>query len=111
MIKRYVQIYERLFTSNKAVIEDKKKGNKNVSNKKVSQRQLSLYDEAKKRKERAIERLKKEEEELKAAKFSKIHIKDPYICQKFCKEFNATLESINNQNEPLNYEQMSKVCM
>lgn len=100
-------VHERLYSKNKKEITNVKPEMRKPS-KDIIARQLTLYEEAKKRQERANERQKKEEEDLKACKFSKGFAKDPYIKQKFSKEFNSVLESleIKNTSAPLTYDQM-----
>lgn len=63
-----------------------------------------MYEEAKKREDRWIERQKKEAEGLKAAS-QKPYSKDPYVQQKFAKDYFAALSS--GETAMLSYDKMS----
>ena len=104
-------VHERLYSKAKKEIEQPKPETKKSKVKEGNERQLTLYEEAKKRKERADERLKKEQEDLKNSKFSKGFAKDPYIKQKYSKEFNSILESLESDNPEtfLTFDKMSNL--
>jgi len=97
-------VHERLFAKSKKELTIPKPKTKKVKKQEGIPRQLELYEEAKRRKERQAERQKKEDEELKANMFTREYTKDPYIQQKYSKEFNSYIE---NSNTLLNYQQMS----
>jgi hypothetical protein len=99
-------VHERLFAKSKKEFTIPKTEVKKPKKQEGTVRQLELYEEAKKRKERQAERQKKEEEELKANIFSREYTKDPHIQQRYSKEFNSFIE---NPNPLLNYQQMSKL--
>lgn len=84
-------VHERLFAKRKKEIAIPKPEVKKVKMQEGTARQLELYDEAKKRQERLMELQKKEAEEFKANIFSREYTKNPYIQQKFAKDFNASL--------------------
>eukprot|EP01022_Parablepharisma_sp_SALTPOND_P021433 TRINITY_DN4226_c0_g1_i3.p4 TRINITY_DN4226_c0_g1~~TRINITY_DN4226_c0_g1_i3.p4 ORF type:complete len:447 (+),score=84.11 TRINITY_DN4226_c0_g1_i3:10566-11906(+) len=106
-------VHERLFAKSKKPItapeEDTKPEEKKVRKKEGAPREFTLYEEAKKRQERWLERQRKEAEGLKASKPSKEYSKDPYVQQKFTKAFNAVLNSFGNlvPDQLLTYDQTS----
>eukprot|EP00826_Nyctotherus_ovalis_P045895 TRINITY_DN5121_c0_g2_i1.p1 TRINITY_DN5121_c0_g2~~TRINITY_DN5121_c0_g2_i1.p1 ORF type:complete len:437 (-),score=138.64 TRINITY_DN5121_c0_g2_i1:2076-3386(-) len=102
-------VYERLFAKSKKEISIPKPESKKARKQSGTARQLQLYEEAKKRQERLTERQKKEDEELKANMFSREYTKDPYVQQRYAKEFNSVLSSISCLDSLLTLEQMSNL--
>ena len=109
-------VHERLFAKSKKPItsnedEQTKPEEKKATRKKDGvPRQFTLYEEAKKRQDKWLEKQKTEAEGLKA-KPLKEYSRDPYVQQKFVKEFNAVLNEIapGDNTKPLSYEQMSNL--
>jgi len=106
IIKKEV-VYERLFAGSKKEAESPKLEKKVVKKGEVS-RELALYEEAKKRQERIVNRQKEACNPRTISKSpSEIRSKNFYLYQKFAKEFDATLSSLENINpDCLTYSQL-----
>ena len=74
-------------------------------------REFTLYEEAMKRQERWLERQKREAEGVQKAKVPKSYSRDPYVQQKYIKEYNNALLSLGippeSSGAALTYDQMS----
>jgi len=105
-------VHERLYAKSKKPVQIPHEENEEKKPKKKEgpPREFSLYEEAKKRQEKWLERMKKEEEGQKPAKQSKEYSRDLYVQQKYIKEFNSVLSTISGfdpENKILSFEQMS----
>ena len=108
-IKNEQPVHERLFSKSKktSIKPEERIEKKRIRRKDI--KEFSLYEDAKKRQERFAERIKKEDERFMSNRQTKEHYKNPYVKQKFEKEFNIVLESVGGlkDNGLLTYEQMS----
>lgn len=97
-------VHERLFPKSRRMTVNEEKIEKKRATK-GTPREFSLYEEAKQRQKRLEERIKKEG--FMSNRPIKEYSKDPYIKQKFNKEFSTIVESMEVADLLLTYSQMS----
>jgi hypothetical protein len=109
IVKKEV-VYERLFAKSKKEAVSPKLERRVVKKRGIS-RELALYEEAKKRQERIVNRQKEARKPRAISKSpSEIRSKNFYVYQKFVKEFDAVLNSLESANpESLTYSQLGTV--
>jgi len=98
-------VHERLFSKSKKIAVNQERKVEKKRSVKGTPREFSLYEEAEQRQKRLEERIRKEH--FMSNRPIKEYSKDPFIRQKFSKEFNQIINSIEIINSLLTFTQMS----